>query len=163
MLYKPPNAHQRALRFRSSVCHITGLPYSLAPTSNDGWSASGNVEWNIDGKVRLGYNLKNWFASGSASIIKTFYLPGDVNITLVSSGDLRGSGGTSSRYQTTFTINVSGQEVYSTKSTSGDYLTFDSSEINCKMTAANSSVKLNNSYSTSEACTRISKLNIYYR
>lgn len=147
----------------STDCHVTGLPYSLK-SSNDGWSESGNVTWNKDGyKVRLGYNLSNWGASGTANITKSFYIPADIDISLSVTGNLRGSGGSNSRYQTTFTTAVSGKDVYSTKSTSGSYLDFSSGHVSTVMTSLNTSVKLNNSYSTSEACTRISTLTLEYR
>lgn len=63
MLYKPPNAHQRALRFRSSECVITGLPYSKnfeSSSDASGWYFDGKYEYrtNSDNK---GYQIRHYY------------------------------------------------------------------------------------------------------
>lgn len=63
MHHKPPNAHQRALRFRSSVCHITGLPYTAAPPKNSGtYPWSDNSEIKLEGEI--GTNKIKWNSDG---------------------------------------------------------------------------------------------------
>ena len=83
MLYKPPNAHQRALRFRSSVCHITGLPF-YAPN----FDTSGDRAWS---KVNAG--TMDYMTFGNTLYMRSdaadpkvaspsFKIPDDTNVSL---------------------------------------------------------------------------------
>ena len=65
--------------------HVTGIPYTLNPSSNDGWSTSGNVAWNSNGGVRLGNNQ----FGGEANITKTFHIPADITVKVTSNGTVR--------------------------------------------------------------------------
>ena len=87
MHHKPPNAHQRALRFRSSVCHITGLPYTAAPPKNSGdypWTTTyGMVNWNTDSVELVSY-VANKPSQRPTILSPVFSIPSDINITMSS-------------------------------------------------------------------------------
>jgi len=156
----------------SSNCHITGLPYTLNPAANDSvnaWAPNdrGNVAWNTDGGVRIGYNLSSWSASTSTDITKSFNLPSDIKIVVNSTGTSCGSGSKGSwidsRKNTTFTLSVSGSNVYQYTTTDGgtaqSYSTGDKS---ATMTSSNPSIKCHNSYSTASGCTTIKTMTVKY-
>lgn len=115
MLYKPPNAHQRALRFRSPVCHITGLPYrkNFRETSDiTGWHFDGTVKyWNQEDNSTCkswGYILRYYYKAskylGSAdehssnAFTPEMYVPAE------------SSGGISARYIVKFNLGETGAD-----------------------------------------------------
>lgn len=151
----------------SADCHITGLPYTMNVAANDSvspWAEYGNVKWNSSGVLRLGYNLSDWFAKSSANVTKTFSIPGNVNIIVNSTGTAEGTGSTNlTRKNTTFSIAVSGSDIYSYTTTKGDeeqaYSCVDKAAV---LSSSSATVKLNNSYSTASACTKVAGLTIGY-
>ena len=156
----------------TKVCHITGLPYTLNPSANDSvspWvtSDNGNVKWDTDGSVRIGYNLSSWTASTKTDITKSFNLPADVNVIINCSGNAAGSGSkgwiTDSRINTTFTLSVSGNSVYSYTTTDGSTeQSYSASNKSATMTSASPTIKCHNSYSTATGCTKIKSMTITY-
>ena len=156
----------------SSDCHITGLPYTLNPSANDSVSPwvtndNGNVKWDTDGSVRIGYNLSSWTASTKTDITKSFNLPADVNVIINCSGNAAGSGSkgwiTDSRINTTFTLSVSGNSVYSYTTTDGSTeQSYSASNKSATMTSASPTIKCHNSYSTATGCTKIKSMTITY-
>ena len=149
-------------RYSSSMTvHITGLPYTLNVTKNDGsWSTSGNVTWNKSSAVRLGYNLTNWFASEKASIKKSdFKLPANVNVSVQCTGKTAGT----SAQTTVFSLNVSESTIFSkTSAKSTSPASFTMSPTTCVMNASNASVECHNSRGTSEAASYVNSLFIGY-
>lgn len=151
----------------SKDCHITGLPYTLNPVTNDkayAWVANenGNVTWNNDGYVRIGYNLSNWTASTSTDITKTFNLPSNINVIVNSTGTACGSGSIWVN-NTTFTLSVSGNSVYTYKTTKGGTTqNYSSDDKSATMSSTNPTIKCHNSYSTASGCTRIKTLTVKY-
>lgn len=143
-------------------CHITGLPYTFNPSTNDSvnaWSTSGNIKWNDSGAIRLGYNLSNWFASEKASITKNFNLPDNINIITNCSGTTNGT----SAQTTEFRIQISGTDVYTiTSGKETSKVPFDSGDKNSTMTNESPTVVCSNSRGTSQACSRIASLMITY-
>ena len=156
----------------SSDCHITGLPYTLNPSANDSVSPwvtndNGNVKWDTDGSVRIGYNLTSWTASTNTDITKSFNLPADVNVIINCSGNAAGSGSdgwlVDSRINTTFTLSVSGNSVYSYTTTDGSTeQSYSASNKSATMTSASPTIKCHNSYSTATGCTKIKSMTITY-
>lgn len=156
----------------SSDCHITGLPYTLNPSANDSVSPwvtnnKGNVKWDTDGSVRIGYNLTSWTASTQTDITKSFNLPADVNVIINCSGNAAGSGSdgwlVDSRINTTFTLSVSGNSVYSYTTTDGSTeQSYSASNKSATMTSASPTIKCHNSYSTATGCTKIKSMTITY-
>ena len=156
----------------SSDCHITGLPYTLNPSANDSVSPwvtndNGNVQWDTDGSVRIGYNLSSWTASTKTDITKSFNLPADVNVIINCSGNAAGSGSdgwiVDSRINTTFTLSVSGNSVYSYTTTDGSTeQSYSASNKSATMTSASPTIKCHNSYSTATGCTKIKSMTITY-
>ena len=149
-----------------ATLYITGLPYTLNVSSNDGtWTESGNVKWgNTDRSytsVRVGYAVGSDFNTSASSITKSFTLPSDVNVNVVASGEARGSRFIVS-ISTTASIEVSGATICS-QSASGKntYKSFDCDKTQ-KMSASNATIKFNNSNSTNEACTYIGSLFVGY-
>lgn len=155
----------------TKVCHITGLPYTLNPSANDSVSPwvtnnKGNVKWDTDGSVRIGYNLTSWTASTNTDITKSFNLPADVNVIINCSGNAAGSGSDGwidSRINTTFTLSVSGNSVYSYTTTDGSTeQSYSASNKSATMTSASPTIKCHNSYSTATGCTKIKSMTITY-
>ena len=145
----------------SQILYITGLPYTLNVTKNDGsWSTSGNVTWNKSSAVRLGYNLTNWFASEKASIKKSdFKLPANVNVSVQCTGKTAGT----SAQTTVFSLNVSESTIFSkTSAKSTSPASFTMSPTTCVMNASNASVECHNSRGTSEAASYVNSLFIGY-
>lgn len=145
----------------SNTLYITGLPYTLNVSANDGtWSSSGNVAWNSSSAVRLGYNLSNWFASGTASIKKSdFKLPANVNVSVNCTGKTSGT----SAQTTTFTIKVSGETIFSkTSGKSTSPASFTMSPTACVMNSSNATIECHNSRGTSQAASYINSLFIGY-
>lgn len=153
-------------------CYITGLPYTLNPAANDsehGWQANsnGNVNWNINESVRIGYNLNNWGANLQTDITKAFNLPADINIIISSTGTACGSGDKSwfldARVNTTFTLSVSDNSVYSyTTTNGGTEQSYSTGDIKATMSSATPTIKCHNSYSTASGCTKIKALAVNY-
>ena len=128
---------------------------------------NGNVKWDTDGSVRIGYNLSSWTASTKTDITKSFNLPADVNVIINCSGNAAGSGSkgwiTDSRINTTFTLSVSGNSVYSYTTTDGSTeQSYSASNKSATMTSASPTIKCHNSYSTATGCTKIKSMTITY-
>lgn len=142
---------------------VTGIPYDLNPAANDSWNAwseSGNVSWNEDGTLRLGYNLSSWFASETASVEKSFYLPADTAITIASTGTYVSSG--TSRTPVTFTLYISGNEAAKTDATTSTTAKNYALNATKTMSASNATVKCSNYKSTATSCTKIRTLTLRY-
>jgi hypothetical protein len=156
----------------SDTLYITGLPYTLNPADNDAvnpWTPNdnGNVSWNQSNSVRIGYNLQSWTASTSTDITKSFVLPANVNVIVNASLSSTGSGSKSwiidSRVNTTCTISVSGNSIYTyTTTNGGTSQNHTCTNVAAVMTSANSTIKCHNSYSTATGCTNIKSLALTY-
>ncbi|MBQ8493864.1 MAG: hypothetical protein IJ464_06250 [Alistipes sp.] len=158
-----------------STLYITGLPYTLNVSANDGsWTESGYVTWNTSNSVRIGYNvgsIGNW-ANGSTTITKSdFSLPANVNVIVdgsfmsVGTGELRYVFGrpADSRNNTTFTLSISGSGVHSYTTTNGnEQQTHSCSNKTAVMSSSNASIELHNSYSTASAASYVYSLFVGY-
>lgn len=156
----------------SDTLYITGLPYTLNPAANDAinpWTPNnnGNVSWDESNSVRIGYNISSWTASTSTDITKSFVLPANVNVVVNASLSSTGSGSKTwildSRVNTTCTISVSGNSIYTYKTTDGGTTqNHTCSNVATVMTSADSTIKCHNSYSTATGCTNIKSLALTY-
>ena len=140
-------------------CYITGLPYTLNTAANDSehkWQEEGNVNWNTDGGVRLGYY--QW--GGEAYIMKTFNIPSDINIQVTGNGIVNGTG-SRIKVDNTISINISDAAIFS-KTQKGK----TEASFNCNVTAAikanNGKVKINSSYNLESAKVVIKDFTISY-
>lgn len=156
----------------TATVHITGLPYTLNPAANDAvnpWTPNndGYVSWNVSNSVRIGYNLESWGSSLSTDITKSFVLPANVKVIVNASLSSTGSGSKSwiidSRINTTCTISVSGNSIYTYTTTNGGTTqNHTCSNVATVMTSADSTIKCHNSYSTATGCTNIKSLALTY-
>ena len=146
--------------FALTDCYVTGIPYVLNPATNDGWVTTGksHVEWNEDGAVILGYNLKDWSAATKSEITKTFCVPDQIDVVLNSTGSVEGS----LTQSTQFTIHVSGVEKYNVTASKRNSANITVNNIGCSLTSSTPTVKCANSNSTSTACSKIETLSIQY-
>lgn len=142
----------------ANTLYITGLPYTLNVSANDGtWAEEGYVNWNTSSGIRLGYN--QW--GGSASIQKSdFVLPANVNIQLVGSGQVNGTGSYWKESNTASYI-VSGNTLFS-KTADGNYPQSYNIDVTGTMSASNPSVKINSSYNLQKAHVLTYSLSINY-
>lgn len=156
----------------STTVHITGLPYTLNVTANDGnWSEDTDYSLGLDWLAKCFF----WGESGAIKIgdgatssnlwieNKNFKLPENVNVNIYSSGAVRAAAlGT----KNTLTISVSGTSKFS-KTVKGetwnavkeDY-TCDVKQ--CAMTQASPSVRVNSSYNLSGTYVEVKSLKITY-
>lgn len=142
----------------SNTLYITGLPYTLNVLANDGtWAEEGTVNWNASSGIRLGYY--QW--GGSASIQKSdFVLPANVNIQLVGSGQVNGTGSWI-KVENTASYIVSGNTLFS-KTAKGNSPQSYNIDVTGAMSASNPSVKINSSYNLEQAYVLTYSLSINY-
>ena len=142
----------------SNTLYITGLPYTLNVSANDGtWAEEGTVNWNTSSGIRLGYY--QW--GGSASIQKSdFVLPANVNIQLVGSGQVNGTGAWM-KVENTASYIVSGNTLFS-KTAKGNSPQSYNINVTGTMSASNPSVKINSSYNLEQAYVLTYSLSINY-
>ena len=142
----------------SNTLYITGLPYTLNVSANDGtWAEEGYVNWNTSSGVRLGYN--QW--GGEAYIQKSdFVLPANVNIQLVGSGRVNGTGSLW-KVENTASYIVSGNTLFSKTVKGNSPLSYDINGTGT-MSASNPSVKINSSYNLEKAHVLTYSLSINY-
>ena len=142
----------------SNTLYITGLPYTLNVSANDGtWTEEGTVTWNTSSAVRLGYY--QW--GGAASIQKSdFVLPANVNIQLVGSGKVNGTGSWI-KVENTASYIVSGNTLFS-KTAKGNGPQSYNINVTGTMSASNPSVKINSSYNLEQAHILTTSLSINY-
>lgn len=142
----------------ANTLYITGLPYTLNVSANDGtWAEEGYVNWNTSSGIRLGYN--QW--GGSASIQKSdFVLPANVNIQLVGSGQVNGTGSWI-KVDNTASYIVSGNTLFSKTANGNNPQSYDIN-VTGTMNASNPSVKINSSYNLEKAHVLTYSLSINY-
>ena len=143
----------------AETVYITGLPYTLNVTANDGnWTEVENVSWNTDGGVRLGYY--QW--GGDAYIENTkFSVPADVNIVVNSTGKVNGTGSWI-KVSNSVSISVSGSQIFSKSQKGNSPSNYSCDNKSCTMTASNAAVKINSSYNLEQAYALVKTFTIKY-
>ena len=137
----------------AKTVYITGIPYAaVPPTQNNGWSKkNGGVDWNSD-HVRLGNGT-----AGEQRIAKSFYVPGNVNVSAYVKADTHGS-----VVGTTFTFNIAGEgKITTTVSGTGDKAT--NTTVDGTLTTSNSTIECINSYGLGLTRTQVSNVTVNYR
>ena len=139
--------------------HITGLPYTLDVTQNDGnWEESGYVNWNTNGGVRLGY-----YQWGDDAYIASsnFKLPADVYVKVYSTGTVNGTGNWI-QVENTISINVSDNNIFAKTQEGKNSADYKCNNVVCVMKAANTAVRINSSYNLETAKAVVKEFTIKY-
>lgn len=145
----------------SYTTHVTGLPYTLNVSSNDGtWSEEGNVNWNTESGVRLGYNQWN---TGDAYISRTFHIPADLTVKVTANGIVRGTGNTSfTKVSNTATITVGSSKVVEQTQKGNSDASWSCSNASASMSSSSNAVRCNSSYNLQNAKVVVKALTIQY-
>ena len=142
----------------SYTTHVTGIPFTMTTSSNaDGWSESGNVNWNTSGGVQLG---KNQF-SGTASITKTFHIPANLTVKVSSNGIVNGTGSLV-KVENTATVTVGSTTVVSKTQNGKSEASWSCSNASASMSSSSNTVKVNSSYNLESAKVVVKALTIQY-
>ena len=164
------SANGKEYTSEATTVYVTGLPYTLNPAANDSWNAwsdvtgDANIDWNVDGKLRLGYNVESpltYGCSTQAAVKKSFYLPANTTVNVRCTGQAIGSDLFLSNNSTVFSLTVSGATVGSTESGKASTKSFDYNK-SVTMTSANPTVICSNSNSVSRGRSQVSSLIIKY-
>ena len=140
--------------------HITGIPYTLNTSSNDGsWEENGYVNWNTDGGVRLGKN--QW--GGEAYIQRSFHIPANVTVKVTANGVVNGTGTTSlTKVENIATLIVGSTTVINDSQKGNTEKNFSCNAASASMSSSNNTVKCNSSYNTAAAKVVLKALTIQY-
>ena len=142
----------------STAIAVTGLPYTLNVTSNDGtWDEEGYVNWNTDGGVRLGYT--QW--GGAAYISRTFHIPADLTVKVSANGIVNGTGSIV-KVENTATVTVGSTTVVSKTQKGNSSADWSCSNASASMSSSNNTVKCNSSYNLEKAKVVVKALTIQY-
>ncbi len=132
-------------------------------SNGDFWTEEGNVNWNTDGGVRLGYN--QW--SGEAYIqSKPFHIPANITVKVTANGTVSGTGSKlgfiDARVANTATITVGSSTVVSnTKNGNGDQA-WSCSSASASMSSSSNTIKCHSSYNLEKAKVVVKALKIEF-
>lgn len=142
----------------SYTTHITGIPYTLNVTANDGtWTSEGNVSWNADGGVRLGKN--QW--GGAASISRTLHIPAALTVKVTANGIVNGTGSIV-KVENTVAVTVGSTTVVSKTQKGKSEASWSCSNASASMSSSSNTVKVNSSYNLESAKVVVKALSIQY-
>lgn len=154
------------LKTTSANIAVTGIPYTMNVTANDGWNAwseVGNVNWNNGDRgtsIRLGNALGSNLNTGASHVTKTLYVPADTRVIAKSAGEVHGSRFIVS-ISTTYNFYVGGSSAGSQTASNNAYASFNISK-SMILPASNPTIQHHNSNSTNTACTYITSSSIFY-
>lgn len=154
------------LKTTSANIAVTGIPYTMNVTANDGWNAwseEGNVKWNNGDRgtsLRLGNAVGSNFNTGASHVTKTLYVPADTRVIAKSAGEVHGSKFIVS-ISTTYNFYVGGSSAGSQTASNNAYASFNISK-SMTLPASNPTIQHHNSNSTNTACTYITSSSIFY-
>ena len=149
----------------SYTTHVTGIPYTMNVTANDGtWSESGNVAWNNTSRgtaLRLGSAVGSSMNTGASSVTKTFHLPANTNVVVKGESEAQGSNFIMN-IETKYNCYISGTSAGSASAKGNNK--YSSVSINKTMTMTSSSpvMQHHNSNSTNTACSYVKSCSISY-
>ncbi|MBR5105628.1 MAG: hypothetical protein IKU93_04230 [Alistipes sp.] len=152
----------------SYTTHVTGIPYTMDVTKNDGtWieSNNSNVKWNNSGGVRLGYNSDNWTAANNnQNITKTFHIPANITVKVTANGVVNGTQGVfgTAKVENTATVTVGSTTVVSKTQNGSSEGEWSCSNASASMSSSSNVVKINCSYCTAGAKVVVKALTIQY-
>jgi hypothetical protein len=134
--------------------HITGIPYTLNTSSNDGtWTEDQEVSWNNGGGVRLGN-----YVGGVASIQKKFHLPANTQVKINNSGTIQASTWVTNKYD----LYVSNSSVYNVSQYGGSTKNWDAGTVTATMSSSDPTVKMRNDTPTNTSNTTVKVFKINY-
>jgi hypothetical protein len=134
--------------------HITGIPYTLNTSSNDGtWTEDQKVLWNNGGGVRLGN-----YTDGVASIQKRFHLPANTQVKINNSGTIQASLWVTNKYD----LYVSSSSVYNVSQYGGSTKNWDAGTVTATMSSSDPTVKMRNDTPTNTSNTTVKVFKINY-
>ena len=143
----------------SYTTHVTGIPYTLNISSNDGtWSEEGNVTWNAESSVRLG---KNQWSTGDAYIARTFHIPADLTVKVTANGTVAGTGSII-KVSNTATITVGSTTVVEKSQKGNSVSSWSCSNASASMSSSSNTVRCNSSYNLEQAKVDVKALTIQY-
>ena len=143
----------------SYATHVTGIPYTMNVTANDGtWTEEGNVSWNADGGVRLG---KNQWSTGDAYISRTFHIPADLTVKVTANGTVAGTGSVI-KVSNTATITVGSTKVVEKSQKGNSVSSWSCSNASASMSSSSNTVRCNSSYNLEQAKVDVKALTIQY-
>ncbi|MBR2325991.1 MAG: hypothetical protein IKA49_01360 [Alistipes sp.] len=130
----------------------------MTTTSNaDGWSTSGNLDWNNDGGVRLGYGM--WSAAtGATTLTKTFHMPANTSVKMYVRGKVVSTAG----YTNTFTASVSGTSVAEASVKGGNSSSFELTDKVGTMTSSDPTISIRNASATATRASYVYELELQY-
>ena len=143
--------------------HITGIPYTLNTSSNDGsWSEeSDGINWNTDGGVRLGVNRG---LGVECSITKTFHIPADVTVKVTANGVVNGTEGLwgTAKVSNTVTLTVGSSKVVEKTQKGKSEASWSCSSASASMSSSSNTIKCNSSYNMEKAKVVVKALHIEF-
>ena len=143
----------------SYTTHVTGIPYTLNISSNDGsWTEEGNVTWNAESSVRLG---KNQWSTGDAYIARTFHIPADLTVKVTANGTVAGTGSII-KVSNTATITVGSTTVVEKSQKGNSVSSWSCSNASASMSSSSNTVRCNSSYNLEQAKVDVKALTIQY-
>ena len=140
---------------KTQTHHITGLPYSAAPPTENDWSKSGAVSFR-SGDVRFG----NGGGDGSITYTK-LHIPGNVNVSVKAKIDAYGA-----PVNTTSYVEVGGSRVLECTSNSGafNYRTVTLEDTaSATFTTSDNTIKAGTTYGLGTTRGHLYYIEIYYR
>ena len=149
----------------SYTTHVTGIPYTMNVTANDGtWSESGNVAWNNTSRgtaLRLGSAVGSSMNTGASSVTKTFYLPANTNVVVKGESEAQGSRFISN-IETTYNCYISGTSAGSASAKGNNNYSSVTINKTMTMTSSNPVMQHHNSNSTNTACSYVKSCSVTY-
>ena len=146
----------------SYATHVTGIPYTMNVTANDGtWTESGKVNWNTSGGVCLG---NNQWSLDAAYISRTFHIPADLTVKVTANGIVNGTQGIfgSAKVENTATVTVGSTTVVSKTQNGSSEASWSCSSASASMSSSSNTVKVNSSYNLEKAKVVVKALAIQY-
>lgn len=140
----------------SKTVYITGIPYTAAPPTRDnGWTNPKGTVWWQSSYVQLG----NGAEASEQRVSKSFYVPGNVNVSAYVNADTQGA---LSPYGNTFSFDIAGETKIS-KYVSGTGSATIKETVNGTLTTGNSTIECASSYGLGATHSRVYEVTVNYR
>jgi len=140
----------------SKTVYITGIPYSaVPPTTGNGWTnPKGTVRWQ-----NSYVQLANGAEASEQRVSKSFYVPGNVNVSAYVNADTQAALAPNGN---TFTFNIAG-EAKINRSVTGTQSATIKETVNGTLTPSNSTIECVNSYGLGATHSRVYEVTVNYR
>ena len=139
-------------------CHVTGIPLTAEPPTENVWSRNGGGSWNTDFA-----RLSN--GGGAASITsKNFHVPANIPVTVSTKAIANPE---KSTIGTTFTLSLGSEQLFSATAKDMSWFQYFSQEIEAStestVTSDKKSITCNNSYGLGNTCSYVYYVKVLYR